>query len=264
MRLGGGSLFPIVLLGVLTAMTFWLEQATQPEPIGDGKRRHDPDYFVDHFKVRRFDIDGLLQHTLVASHMQHYPDDDTTEVEQPRLIYHRPPTGIITANTGWMDSKGEHVRLNGDVMVVRNSAPGSPPTIIATSTLFVVPDDETARTDAPVSITKGASIVTGSNLEVDNQKQLAVLSGPVRGTIYRNSSSMPETPAIKPHDPIAPAPRASSVRAPAAVVTSPSAPAAAAAAALAAKPAVRSKPAARGKSGQRKTRQSGSRSNHRR
>jgi hypothetical protein len=47
------SLFPLAMLVLLAALTFWLNRVIQ----GDnprGPQRHDPDYWVEHFEVRRF------------------------------------------------------------------------------------------------------------------------------------------------------------------------------------------------------------------
>mgnify|MGYP000856062201 FL=1 len=65
------SLFPLAMLVLLAALTFWLNRVIE----GDkprGPQRHDPDYWVENFVVRRFDLDGKLQHTLVAKKLLLY------------------------------------------------------------------------------------------------------------------------------------------------------------------------------------------------
>ena len=189
MRASGAGLFPIALLGLLAALTFWLDRATQTEGNGnDGKHRHDPDYMADHFLVRRFDADGALQHTLAAQKMLHYPDDDSTEVIAPRLTYHRDPPVLVSSNKAWLDKDGKHVKLDGDVRVIRDGSDGRPPTEIDTSVLYAVPDDEFAHTDVPVTITQGQTVMNGSGLETSNKTHISVLFGPVRGIIYQNQA----------------------------------------------------------------------------
>lgn len=272
MRVGGPSLFPLALLGAMAALTFWLERATQ---IGvgtsDGKSRHDPDYIVDNLKARRFGPDGLLQNTVVAQRMIHYADDDSTEVLAPRITYHRNPPTLLIADTARMDKDGKHVRLEGNVNVTRGGGNGVTPTNIATTMLDIVPDDEYARTDAPVTITKDKSIVTGIGAEVDNKRQTAVLFGPVRGTIHKKAVA--PAPAALTREPTQnetptsaarPAPPAGA-KAELKPVATPAASAAAKPAAKpVAKPAARPKSGARGKGGQGQTRKSGSGSHHRR
>jgi lipopolysaccharide export system protein LptC len=188
MRYVRGSLLPLVLAALLAGLTYWLDHVVQAGDASQSARsRHDPDYFVDHFTVRRFGPDGTLQHTITADRMVHFPDNDTTEVTAPHLVYESPQTDI-TARTAWLDSKGKHVRLNDDVRIARTGSPGLPETVITTSELFVTPDDETAHTEAPVIITQGKSVVTGVGLEANNKTEIAVLSGRVHGTIYRSKN----------------------------------------------------------------------------
>jgi lipopolysaccharide export system protein LptC len=188
MRLPGASaLFPLAVLAMLAGFTFWLEHASRGEGSGPNpKLRHDPDFWVDEFMLRRFNLDGSIQHTLKAARMEHYPDDDSTEVSEPRVAYFREGlVTTVTARKGWLDKEGKHVRLNDDVRIVRADQDGTS-TVVETSILNVIPDDEYAQTDAPVTITQGKSVIRGAHgLEINNKTRIAVLIGPVTGTIYR-------------------------------------------------------------------------------
>jgi len=185
MRTNSASLFPIGLLALLAALTFWLDHAATSEEGGrSGKLRHDPDYTVDRFQVRRFDSDGALLHSLVADKMLHYPDDDTTHVIAPRLTYHTTPPTRLAADSASLDKDGKHVKLAGNVRIVRDALGTRLQTRIATSVLHVEPDAGLARTDAPVTLTQGRSVINGVGLEANDKTQIAVMRGPVRGTIY--------------------------------------------------------------------------------
>lgn len=181
------SWLPLVLVGFLAALTFWLERVAQfgGEP-SHAKERHDPDFYVEQFRVRRYDDDGSLLNTLVAEKMLHFPDDDTTKVIGPRLTYEHRPQTEVTAKTAWLDKDGKHVRLDDDVRIVRAGENAAPDTVITTSVLYVTPDNEYARTDAPVTITQGQTVIRGGGATVDNKGRVSVLSGRVNGTIYRN------------------------------------------------------------------------------
>jgi lipopolysaccharide export system protein LptC len=179
------SLLPLVLVALLAGLTYWLDRVVETN---GGKRtsvRHDPDYFVDRFTVRRFGTDGKLQHTVTADRMLHYPDNDTTEVTHPHLVYETPPRTDITARTAWLDNKGRQIKLEQDVRVARDGRGDQLASVLTTSLLYVLPDDETAHTDAPVTITQGMSVINGVGLEADNKAKTAVLQGPVHGTVYR-------------------------------------------------------------------------------
>jgi len=181
------TFFPIVLAALLAGMTFWLEQATRPQPTGvDGKSRHDPDYMVENFEVRRFDPEGLLQHTLRATLMRHFPDDDSTQIYSPELTYHRSPPTLITSREAWLDGKGTHIRLIDDVVITRGGVAGKPPTVLTTAHIDAYPDDEIATSTVPVTITQGFTKVQGTGMKANNKTALYVLDGPVRGLFHRN------------------------------------------------------------------------------
>lgn len=185
------SLFPLAMLVLLAALTFWLSRVIE----GDkprGPQRHDPDYWVENFVVRRFDLDGKLQHTLVAKKLLHYPDDDTTIVTAPQLTYHQGAPAEISARMAYVGADGKEIDLVDDVRVVRQGATGDvPPSVLETRALKVFPDAEKGRTSAPVIITQGRSILRGSGLEFDNKTGVTVLRGRVTGTLHSNRTDKP-------------------------------------------------------------------------
>lgn len=189
------NLFPLVLAGLLVATSFWLEQASRPRSGSDsGLMRHDPDYRIDNFHLRRFDETGVLQHTLLGDRLLHYPDDDSTTVMTPRLTYHREPPTFVTAREGRLNSGATHVELIDDVRVIRGGKSGKPDSVLTTQRLDAYPDDEVARTDIPAIITQGQSHIRGNSLNANNKTATYVLDGEVRGTFYRNQNVVAAQP----------------------------------------------------------------------
>jgi lipopolysaccharide export system protein LptC len=179
------------MLVMLAVLTFWLNRVIQ----GDNPRgplRHDPDYWVEHFEVRRFDTDGKLQHTVTAEKLLHYPDDDTTIVTTPHITYHqRQPTEIF-ARMAHIGRDGKQVDLIDDVQVIRHGAANdAPSTVLRTRTLTIFPDDENGYTNDPVVITQDNSILKGTGLELDNKTGITVLRGRVIGTLHHNQTRTP-------------------------------------------------------------------------
>ena len=188
MRVSGAALFPMLVLGVLAAATFWLEQASQGDPSAPRpKDRHDADFWVDDARMRGFDTNGAVRHELKASRLEHYPDDDTTMVIEPRLKYLENRRISATARRAWVDKQGDHVLLEGDVEIIRpGEKAGSPDTVATTTRLHVMPDEEKAHTDAPVTIRQGQSTITGQGgIAIDNKSQVTVLLGPATATLHR-------------------------------------------------------------------------------
>jgi lipopolysaccharide export system protein LptC len=185
------SLFPLAMLVLLAALTFWLNRVVQSDN-PQGPLRHDPDYWVERFELRRFDIEGKLQHTLVADSLLHYPDDDTTIVATPHITYHQQNPAEIFARMAYIGRDGKEVDLTDEVRVIRHGAKdGVPPTVLETRTLKVFPDEERGHTSDPVVITQGMSVIHGSGLDIDNRSGITVLRGRVTGTLHRNRTGTP-------------------------------------------------------------------------
>lgn len=179
------SLLPLLFLALLAAATFWLDRAVRLEaPSNDGKHRHDPDFIIDNFTTRRMNLDGSLQQTLQAQHMQHYPDDDSTEVEQPMLTwYGRTPPVEIRSSRAHVSKNGEEVLLQDNVHIHQAATPDHPELNITTAELYVYPDQETAHTATAVTIVNGRSTLQGHGLEADNRQQKYILLGPAKGQL---------------------------------------------------------------------------------
>jgi len=176
--------FPVVLLAAVAAMTVWLDQQVQPpERARDGKARHDPDYVVENLAATRFGPDGLPRYSLSARHMVHYPDDDTTHLEAPRLVNFSGanPTVTVTSKTAMVSSNGDEVFLKDDVRLVRAAYADKSELTMQTSYLHVIPDADIAKTDQPVRVSDANMLITAVGLEFNNQTRVLKLLSNVRG-----------------------------------------------------------------------------------
>ncbi len=178
MKHWGSALFPLSLLLILSALTFWLRYATElPELRHDGKNRHDPDYIITDSTLRKLDQTGQLTYTLKATDIRHYPDDDSTDLLKANLVYLYPkrPTVTMSAERGHLNKGGEQVDLYGDVRINRAASGKYEAMNAFMAELTVLPDDEKAFTKSPVLITQGKSWVKGVGMQVDNRAQTYVL-----------------------------------------------------------------------------------------
>ncbi len=179
--------FPLALLAVLAALTFWLDRATQP-PGGprDGTQRHEPDYIVDRLTVTRMGADGRPKHTLFSERMIHFPDDDSTQLVAPRFTSNaasRAPV-TVTARRGLVSSNGENVFFEDDVAVRRASYRDKSELVVRTDFLHVIPDDHIATTDRPVTITDAHTTVSAVGLELNSETRVLKLLSRVKGTFH--------------------------------------------------------------------------------
>lgn len=177
------SRLPLVLLVLLAVLTFWLNQSVKaPSPAQDEGLGRVPDYMMENFSATRMDLDGVTRHVLSAKKMLHYPDDDTTDLEQPRFINTQPgkPALQVDADQAKMSSNGEDIYLTGNVKVLRMAGKGRGETTMNTSFLHIVPDDDIAKTDKPVVITEANAVIKAVGMEISNRTQVTRLLSQVR------------------------------------------------------------------------------------
>lgn len=177
--------FPLLLLTVLAALTFWLDRIVQPqESIHNGSARHDPDYIVDNLSAMRTSVDGNIKDTLTADKMIHYPDDDSTHLLMPKLVSMVPKNApvTITSREALISSDGENIFFKDNVRVTRSAYADRSEMVMETSYLHVIPQEDIAKTDQPVTITDANTIVKSIGLELNNKTQILKLESRVRGT----------------------------------------------------------------------------------
>jgi len=185
---------PVLLLGGLAALTYWLNAQVQPPPPRiDGTARHDPDLYIDNFRAVSFDADGRVRQSLAASRAEHYPDDESVDFFTPELALTDPgqPRMSVVAEAGTLSGDHETVTFRGNVRGVRDPLPagtaaGAGPTGQVTFTadwLRVVPKKGRAETDGPVTIEEPRGTVHGVGMVFDNEAKTVKLKSGVHGTL---------------------------------------------------------------------------------
>ena len=193
MKLSSARLLPIAFVASLALLSFWLERAARLEESSPSLRRHDPDYQIDNLVVSEFDASGKPASILKAARMVHFPDDDSTELEQPRVIEQKPdrPPMNLRADRGAMNQAGDEIFLYDNVVVVREPGPTAPGSRIETSFLHVVKPRSLVLSDREVTITQGGRMLTGRSMEYNTEtRELRLLSG-VRARFEPTHKSSP-------------------------------------------------------------------------
>jgi len=170
------------LLGLL-GVTYWLEQQARPEPArADAVQRHDPDAVMENFSAVRMNEQGTPRFIMAAARMQHYPDDDSTTLEAPRLtsLSAERPAIHVVARRGLISGKGDEVFLHDDVEVLREADAGRGELTLQTDYLRVVPERDWADTDHAVAIFDGRNTTHAVGLEMDSRARTLKLLSQVR------------------------------------------------------------------------------------
>jgi lipopolysaccharide export system protein LptC len=187
-----GGWFPLLLLAVLAAVTFWLDRIVQPAA---GPRanpaNNEPDYFVDGLAAVRMDHQGRVKHTLRAQKMTHYPDNDLTVLVEPKFVTYgdgqAPVT--VTSRNARMFGNGDNVIFEDQVRVVRAPYANRTELVVETNYLQVIPDANIAKTDKPVTIRDATGVVAASGLELNSETRVLKLQGRVKSTFERGGRS---------------------------------------------------------------------------
>lgn len=169
------------LLGLL-GVTYWLNQQVRQEIAKPDSKRHDPDAIMENFSAVKMNQQGAPRFIMNAKKMQHYPDDDSTELDAPRLTAlsdGRPPIHT-SAQRGLVSSKGDEVFLYHNVTVVREAAAGREELTLLTEYLRAIPDQDLANTDRAVTIVDTHNTTHGIGLEMDNKARTIKLLAQVR------------------------------------------------------------------------------------
>ena len=183
MRLPTTRLFPLGLMLVLAALTFYLDRAVNEEDTHPALRRHDPDYLVVNFTTTSYNGAGFAESSLSAEKMVHYPDDDTTELTAPRVVQTKPdqPKVTVRADRGKLSRDGEDIFLYDNVVLEREAGTGKAAARLTTEYLQVVRDRSIARTDRQVTIVEDGRFLAGRGMEYSNETRHFTLNADVRG-----------------------------------------------------------------------------------
>ena len=176
--------FPLVLLAFIAMITYWINYTVQPElPKIDGSSRHDPDYIMTNFETTQTDIKGDLSYKLSAIEMRHFPDDDTTELQQPRytqFAVNKPYTRVESMR-GFVSSNGEEVKLVDHVVITRQAFEGKGEMTVETDYLKIRPNEDLVTTDRPVVIKQAPkTVIYATGMIYEKKKKTVTLLKRVR------------------------------------------------------------------------------------
>jgi lipopolysaccharide export system protein LptC len=191
MKLSTTRVFPLALMAALALLSFYLERAVRDEEAAPPIRRHDPDYIVSNFTATTYNPAGAAESMLSAAKMIHYPDDDSTELVEPRLVQTKPdePRMTVRAERGALSRDGDEVFLWDSVLLTREADRGRAQARLTTSFLHVVRDKSLALTDREVNMEEGTRSLAGRGMEYNYDTGQMILRGNVRGRFEPKAGS---------------------------------------------------------------------------
>ena len=189
-------LMPLILMVVLTLVTFWLVKKNTPAEKSaiERVRLHEPDYVISKGALSALDESGNTKYRVLGNKVIHYDDDASIDIEAPRIRLFPPQKSPVTvkADTGHLDGDLTILDLidNAEIFrppqVATASEPARPRMLARSSYFKVLINDDIIETDKPITLEQGVSVIRSAAGGIfNNIEQSMVLSGQVRGRIER-------------------------------------------------------------------------------
>jgi lipopolysaccharide export system protein LptC len=187
-------LMPLLLMGGLTLLTFWLVQKNTPLPANviERQRMHEPDYTIKNGALSYLNEQGQTKYRILGKELIHYDDDASIDIAQPRMRSFQPDKAPVTvrAQRGHIDGDLSILDLYDNVEIYRppqraSETQKASPYMLAKSSYFqVLINDDIITTDKPVELEQGMSIMQSNEGGVFNNVQQSMqLLGKVKGRI---------------------------------------------------------------------------------
>jgi len=189
-------LMPLILMGTLTLVTFWLVKKNTPaeKTAIERVRLHEPDYIISNGALSALNESGDTKYRVLGKKVIHYDDDASIDIETPRIRLFPPEKSPVTV-------KADKGHLNGDLTILdlmdnaeifrpqqaaTASEPAKPRMLARSSYFKVLINDDIIKTNKPITLEQGVSVMHSTDGGVfNNIEQSMVLSGQVKGRIER-------------------------------------------------------------------------------
>lgn len=189
-------LMPLILMGALTLVTFWLVQKNTPpekSPL-ERVRLHEPDYIIKDGTLSALNELGNSKYRILGVKVTHYDDDASIDILTPRMRLFQTDKAPVTvkADTGHLDGDLTVLDLYDNASIYRpaqeaTATQAATLRMLASSSYFkVLINDDIIKTNRPITLEQGMSIINSTEGGVfNNIEQSMVLSGQVKGRIER-------------------------------------------------------------------------------
>ncbi len=134
------TIIAVVLL-LLLGLSLWLPSAlVKPVTALNNEPRHEPDYHAENFTSTMMNAQGKPKYVLRGRKITHFPDDNTSLLEQPQLTQYTQGAAPLhtTADRGKIYNHGKELLMLGNVRVTRGKDPSGPGGEISAQELHVV------------------------------------------------------------------------------------------------------------------------------
>ena len=199
-KLGIGRTFlrltPLILMGGLTLVTFWLVQKGAPpeKSMLERTRLHEPDYTITNGALSALNEIGSTKYRILGKKVIHYDDDASIDILAPRMrLFQLDKTPVtVKSDTGHLDGDLTILDLIDNASIFRpaqaaTESQAATLRMLASSTYFkVLINDDIIETNRPITLEQGMSTMHSTEGGIfNNVEQSMTLLGQVKGRIER-------------------------------------------------------------------------------
>lgn len=176
--------FSIILI-IVVAVSSWIavnvaRSMLKPTSIST----NESDFFMTNVEYTQMDENGMMRNQIYTNKMEHYPKDDHYTFNAPHIemIDKDNNPWKIEAKQGTSEKNGTVINLWDDVKIARlaNSS-GRAGMTVTTSAVTIHPQEKFAKTDKPVVIKQGGSMVNSVGAEINFKNSTVKLLSKVQG-----------------------------------------------------------------------------------
>lgn len=172
----------VFLLGILLIGGLFVQLTPRQTPVSH-QLSHHPDVFMESVSALRLDAQGQIEHEFHAPRLQHYPDDNTTDIDTPEITLYTPnqPTWQIHAAHARAFIKDKRILFWDHVRAEQQASSKKPATTFFTREITLYPKRRYAETSAPIKAVQPGITIKSVGLRADMQKGTLQLLAQVQG-----------------------------------------------------------------------------------
>lgn len=170
--------FTFILLIALFAITVWLDKVTYPTSTTNNLDfDHQPDYIIENISGLRVEHDKSIHRFFHAKTLVHFTNQELTQLENIQFVNTETekPLFQVFADQAELRGNSEDIFLNGNVTVIRGNNEDKRKITLKTDKLHLLPNENKAKTDKSVLITRHNTTIQAVGLELNNETGMVEL-----------------------------------------------------------------------------------------
>ena len=166
------ALLLVILLAIASG---WIFESIDINPLlTKDKPRHEPDYFLKNFTATTMDDFGNPAYKIKAQRLEHYPDDNSMQLQKPLFAFYNNNKKAWTAqsNEAVIIDNSNIIHLKGNVILnqILNNKTNNTPIVLTAEQLTIEAKRNIAHTKSKIKLKKGDNTIQAVGMRADMKK----------------------------------------------------------------------------------------------